>query len=176
MLSSFSLVEFESIAKGYKEMNNIILNYPVSLFLSRNVCPGRMIFIFKGNESDILEIDKYFKSKNFSSIYILNIQEEIIEKINTVNKTKNISSLMICEFKNSIYAMKASDLCIKEANIDLIKLEFRIGLFGKSISVFSGLLSNLQSSKTKILDNFSNKDIVAIEIIENPVGELIKCI
>ncbi|OLR65527.1 BMC domain-containing protein [Peptoniphilus porci] len=176
MLSSFLLAEFQSIATGYKEMNNILLNYPVDLFLSKNICPGRMLFIFNGNESDILEIDKYFKSKKISSIYILNIHEEIIEKINTTKKPTNISSFMICEFKNSICAMKASDLCVKEANIELVKLEFRIGLFGKSISVFNGLLSSLQSSKIAILDNLSNNDIVAIEIIENPVGELIKCI
>ena len=83
---------------------------------------------------------------------------------------------MICEFKNSISAIKASDLCLKESNISLVKIHFQIGLFGKGITILSGLLSGLENSKKIILDNFSNRDIIALEIIENPVGELIKCI
>ncbi|MBU5669778.1 BMC domain-containing protein [Peptoniphilus sp. MSJ-1] len=178
MLSSFLLVEFPSIAIGYKEINDIILNYPVYLFLSRNVCPGRIVFILNGNDNDILDIHNYFKTNKILSIDILNVEEEVIAKINKNTKASDISksSLMMCEFKNSISAIKASDLVFKAANVSLLKISFRVGLFGKSIAIFSGLLSDLESSKTIILDNFTNKDVVALEIIENPVGELLEWI
>lgn len=176
MDSSYLLVEFSSIAIGYKEVNFIILNYPVELFMTKNICPGHILFIFKGGDHDVLEIKKYLREKNISTIPVLNIHEDIMKRINTSDKSLKISSLMICEFKNSISAIKASDLCLKESNISLVKIHFQIGLFGKGITILSGLLSGLENSKKIILDNFSNKGIIALEIIENPVGELIKCI
>ena len=83
---------------------------------------------------------------------------------------------MICEFKNSISAIKASDLCLKASGVSIIKIHFQVGLFGKGILILSGLLSSLENSKETILNNFSDKEIIALEIIENPVEELIKCI
>ena len=176
MDSSYLLVEFRSIALGYKEVNSIILNYPVELFLVKNICPGSILFIFKGNDHDILGIKNYLKEKNISALPILNIHEGVIGRINSPDKSIKISSLMICEFKNSISAIKASELCLKASGVSIIKIHFQVGLFGKGILILSGLLSSLENSKETILNNFSDKEIVALEIIENPVEELIKCI
>lgn len=176
MNSSYLLTEFSSIAIGYRELNCIILNYPIELFLVKNICPGNILFIFKGNDHDVLEIKKYLKGKNISALSLLNIHEAVISRINSTDKSGKIFSLMICEFKNSISAIKASDLCLKESDISLIKIHFQVGLFGKGIIILNGLFSSLEKSKETILNNFSNRDIVALEIIENPVEELIKCI
>ena len=54
MDSSYLLVEFSSIAIGYKEVNFIILNYPVELFITKNICPGHILFIYKGGDHEVL--------------------------------------------------------------------------------------------------------------------------
>ncbi|MDY2987879.1 MAG: BMC domain protein [Peptoniphilus sp.] len=176
MNKSFILIEFNQISKSYEILNDILLNYPVKIFLSKNICPGRILFILEGFDSDLISINIFCKDNHVNSDLVLNISKDIIKIINKNPSFKNFSSLFVLESKNSITAIKAADICNKYSNINLLKIQINLGLFGKGLFFAQGELSSTKQCSKLISKFFNENDIINTSIIERPTQELLKII
>lgn len=174
---SICLLEFRSIAQTFAILNELILGFPVNVFLNRRICPGKYIILLDGNESDIAGCVNYVKDiKNITWRIVNSISSETCHALRHKVAISSNTPIGIFEFTNSCDAIKWADIAIKKSGLIINRIEFTIGLFGKGILVCSGTNASLQDFKNYMGENIKNKNIVDMEIISRPTEELIKLI
>lgn len=174
MNKSICLLEFKNISSAFAVLNELLLEFPVNLFLNRRMCPGRYIILLEGNENDVEECVKYLISKK--NIYAKPLHSISCEVINAL-KRKSLPEFDACigvfEFTHAIDAIKMADLGIKKEGVTINKIDFSIGLFGKGLLLCSGTNAQLYNFKNFVLNSLTSKDIVGLEVISRPCQELI---
>lgn len=178
MDKSLALLEFNPITTGYIVVDKLLKTFSVDLIRHNRICPGALLSILSGNTEDINEIVQFCTENKIRCQSILNISEEIISYIdkNTLKKANNsapIVNIGIFETRHCLHAIKAADVMIKASAIQVEKLDFSLGLYGKGLLIISGNISDLKSA-IKMAEQFvPEHDIMQSAIIPNVAPELI---
>ncbi len=173
-MKSICLLEFKNISSALSILNDLLLKFPVQIFMNRRICPGRYIILLEGNESDVEECVKYSSAlKTVCSKPIHSISDEVISTLKKKTLPKSGDSIAVFEFIHAIDAIRMADLGIKKDGVIINKIDFSIGLFGKGLLFCSGNNAELNNFKNSVLDFLPEKDIIGLEIISRPCQELI---
>ena len=66
---SVGMLEFPHIAEGYKNIDYIMKHFSISTLKLQRICPGRLLFIFSADTSDVVNIIKeYTFAKNLTEL------------------------------------------------------------------------------------------------------------
>ena len=173
---SVGILEFPHIAEGYKNIDYIMKHFSISTLKLQRICPGRLLFIFSADTSDVVNIMKEYKDNKRKILYssVTGISEKCIESLSSRNKVDDFSDLGIVEIKNCVNTIKVADMILKTSSSEILKIDMGLGLFGKGLVFFVGSISNIKSAIDTINDNFSKEEIVSTEIISNPVDDFKK--
>ncbi len=173
MSKSFIIMEFNKISRGYELTNNILLNYPVEIYKLNNICPGKLLVIIGGQESDIKAISA-LDEKDMKSQPVFNVSPSIVEALVQKKDKKDIRSLLIGEFRTVGQGIYGADLAYKNNLVEVYRLDLSLGLFGKSIVYFSGQVADLKNCQKDLEKNLSSGQIVNLALIERPRRELLE--
>ncbi len=166
MYTSLALIQFKSISVGYFSLDKILKTLPVEILKITNVCPGALFIVLSGVESDILSCKQICENINCHFQKIDNVNENVIDLIkHRHNKIPTYKNVAIIETTKCIDAFKIADLCLKNNSIEVFRLDYMLGLFGKGVLFLSGNLSELNSSVDKIKQSIKDKKILNISII-----------
>ncbi|WP_300277321.1 BMC domain-containing protein [Peptacetobacter sp.] len=173
---SVGIFEFPSIAKGYKNIDYIMKQFNISVIKIQKICPGRLLFIFSADTSDVKNILEEYKDNSEKILFTsaCGVCKECIDILSKCNKIKNFSDLGILELRNSVNIIKAADIILKSSSSKILKLDIGLGLFGKGVIYFVGSVSNLESAINSIKSEIKSDDIISSQIISNPVDDFKK--
>lgn len=173
---SVGILEFPHIAEGYKNIDYIMKHFSISTLKLQRICPGRLLFIFSADTSDVVNIMKEYKDNKRKILYssVTGISEKCIEALSSRNKVNDFSDLGIVEVKNCVNTIKVADMILKTSSSEILKIDMGLGLFGKGLVFFVGSISNIRVAIDTINDNFSKEEIISTEIISNPVDDFKK--
>lgn len=173
---SIGILEFPNIAEGYKNIDYIMKQFSISTIKIQKICPGRLLFIFSADTSDITNIMKEYKNNERKILYssVTGISKECIDSIAHRKNISDFSDLGIIEVKNCVNTIKIADMILKTSSSEILKIDMGLGLFGKGLIFFIGTISNIKSAIGAINANFSDNEIVSSEIISNPVDDFKK--
>lgn len=176
---SIGLLEIKSIAVGIQSADAMLKRASVQLLLATPICPGKYSIIVSGNTADIegamgagmQSAGTYIVSNHI----INNAHSSLSTAISGVSSIEKLLSLGIVETIDALTAVRAGDIAVKSANIELIEIRIARGLGGKGFLTFTGEVSAVRSAVNNcLIELMDTGEIISHCVVPSPHPDMIK--
>ncbi|WP_206459828.1 BMC domain-containing protein [Anaerovorax sp. IOR16] len=142
MANAIGMVELNSIARGIEVCDYMVKAAQVELLRASTVCPGKYIIVV-GGETGAVEAamkEGILRSGECAvdTLFIPNIDQQVILAINMTNPVENLGAVGVLEFYSIASTIIAADAAAKAANITLIEVRMGCAIGGKGIVTLTG--------------------------------------
>ncbi len=177
--TSIGAIEFNSIAQGILATDFMLKAASVENFLSKTLCPGKFITIISGLVSDVeasIEAGKRVGGRFIVDEFIIRrVHEEVFPALFGIGEIEEIEAVGVIETYSVSSAILSADKVLKTASVKLIEIKMASGIGGKGVVIFTGSVSDVESSiKAGVDKAVYLGEYVSHIIIPRPHGELIK--
>ena len=178
---AIGIIELASIYKGFEVQDTILKQARVEKLLARTICSGKYLIIVKGEIADVedcLELAR--KVGDFAivnALYIPNVDEKIFSAITgcTTLDLKDVDAMVLLETFSVAAVIKAADLAVKEAGIDVPRIHVAMAVGGKGFAVLTGDDESLKSAIVPALDFLKDDGSLAgYTLITNPHPDVLR--
>ncbi len=141
-MQAVGVIELKSIAKGVEAADAALKSAGVTLISARPACPGKYEIILTGAIADVTAAADHVKGRFGSAMVDSSVMGRIDERViaalfGTQTGAKG-GSLGIIETYSAASAIKAADLAVKTAKIEIFDLRVSRGMGGKGIVMVTG--------------------------------------
>ena len=147
---ALAMVEFSSIAAGIQAADAMVKRAPIETIRAGTVQPGKYLVLIGGLTADVEE--SLAAGREIGSeavldfVYLPRVHPEVVEAIGGGRVPRPIDALGVVETTTVAAAIQAADFGIKGANVRLVEVRLADGLGGKGITLFSGLLEDVEAA------------------------------
>ena len=142
MYQAIGIIELKSIAKGIEATDAALKSAGIRLVQAHPSCPGKYEIILTGAISDVtaaVEVVKArFDDRMIDSTVIGRIDEQVIRALFGTQSGVKQGSLGLIETYSAASAIKAGDIAVKTARVELYDLRVSRGMGGKGMVVITG--------------------------------------
>lgn len=178
MSKSIGTIDFKSIAKGIEVADEMVKKADVDVLYLKTICPGRFLVILTGDEGAIrTTLDHGIFSGQghiIDSCIINSVHNNIIQALKSRFVTKANGAIGVMETNSVSSGLKALDIALKGANLNLVKLQVASGISGKLVYIISGGLSDVEHGINIAKEAIEEKRIVHASVIPSPDELIIK--
>ncbi len=142
MFKSIAVIELKSIPKGVEATDAALKSAGVDMVSAHPACPGKYEIILTGTISDVTAAVNHVKSR-FEG-YIIDasvmgvIDEAVIKALFSTNTAERVGSLGLIETFSAASAIKAADIAVKTARVQIYDLRVSRGMGGKGVVLITG--------------------------------------
>ena len=183
--NALGLIELASIGKGFEVQDAILKAANVEKLIARTICSGKYFIAIRGEVADVeasvavgIEIGGF---AIVNSATIPNLDPKVFPAIvgNTVfDQGKNaahVGALLIIETFSVVSAIKAADIAVKEAELDLLRVHVAMAIGGKGFLVITGDISSLEAAAQPAVAYCKEDGLLAgYSLIKNPHEDVLK--
>ncbi len=165
MSKSIGAIDFKSIAKGIEVADEMVKKADVDVLYIKTICAIRTTLdhgIFSG-QGHIID-----------SCIINSVHNNIIQALKSRFVTKANGAIGVMETNSVSSGLKALDIALKGANLNLVKLQVASGISGKLVYIISGGLSDVEHGINIAKEAIEEKRIVHASVIPSPDELIIK--
>ncbi len=142
MYQAVGIIELKSIAKGVEACDSALKSAGVSLVSAHPACPGKYEIILTGAIADVdaavSNIKQRFESMIIDTSVMGRIDPQVISALFGTEPTKKSGSLGTIETYSAASAIKAADIAVKTAKVDIYDLRVSRGMGGKGLVMITG--------------------------------------
>lgn len=142
MYQAVSVIELKSIAKGIEATDAALKSAGIRLVSAHPACPGKFEMILTGAIADVTaatdHVKERFDQNMIDSSIMGRIDEQVIVALLGTNAPEKHGSLGIIETFSAASAIKAADIAVKTAKVDIYELRVSRGMGGKGIVLLTG--------------------------------------
>ena len=147
---ALALVEFSSIAGGILAADAMIKKAPINVIKTGTVQPGKYLVLIGGSVADVEESlaagemvgERYI----LDTIFLPDVHPEVVNSIGGGRIPDANDAVGVIETTTVSAAIHAADAGIKGAYVHLIEVRLADGLGGKGITLFSGLVADVEAA------------------------------
>lgn len=182
--SAVGVVELSGISKGYQVLDAMLKSSNVKKLIARTICSGKYFIAVSGSVSDVGNaIEVAVEQGSYAIVNattIPNIDKQVFPALSGAPMVKaidnkNIGALLIIETFSVVSAIRAADMAVKEADIDLLRVHAAMAVGGKGFIVATGEISALESAMESAKYFFKADGMLAdYAIIKNPQEDMLK--
>ncbi len=179
--NAIGIIELASIFKGFEVQDMVLKSANVEKLIARTICSGKFLFMVRGEISDVescLEVARDIGGFSIVNVLIIpNVHDKVFPAIagSTTLDSPEVGGMLIIETFSVASAVKAADIAVKEADIDLLRIQIAMAIGGKGFVVFTGDVEALESAVFPVLDYIKEEGmLVGYTLIKNPHHELLK--
>jgi microcompartment protein CcmL/EutN len=182
--NAVGIIELGSIYKGFEVQDAVLKAANVEKIVARTICSGKYFMLVRGNVGDVeTAISVASKVGGFSVInlaVIPNVDPRVFPAIagSTVLELptqKHVGALLILETFSVVSAIKAADIAVKEAELELLRVHVAMAVGGKGFVVITGDEGALQSAARPAVEYCRQEGMLAgYAIIRNPHEEVLR--
>ena len=142
MLYAVGVVELKSIAEGIKACDGALKAANIRLVSAHPSCPGKYEIVLTGSISNVTASVEYIRD-SFSK-YIIDssvmgrIDENVVKALFGTQQEAGKGSLGVIETFSAASAIKAADVAVKTAKVEIYDLRISRGMGGKGIVIMTG--------------------------------------
>lgn len=142
MLYAVGVMELKSIAKGIEACDAALKSAGIRLVSAHPACPGKYEIILTGSISDVSAAVDHVK--NGYETYIIDvsimgrIDEQVVKALFGTQAEAGRGALGVVETFSAASAIKAADLAVKTARVEIYDLRVSRGMGGKGILLITG--------------------------------------
>ena len=142
MIQAVGVIELKSIAKGVEAADAALKSAGVTLISAHPACPGKYEIVLTGAIADVTAAVEHvlgrFGSTMVDSSVMGRIDERVIAALFGTQSASREGSLGIIETFSAASAIKAADIAVKTAKVEIYDLRVSRGMGGKGVVMVTG--------------------------------------
>ena len=142
MYQAVGIIELKSIAKGIEACDSALKSAGIRLVSAHPSCPGKYEIIITGTISNVTASADVVKSRYESAIIdssiMGRIDEQVISALFGTQSGVKKGALGVLETYSAASAIKAADIAVKTAKVEIYDLRVSRGMGGKGIVMVTG--------------------------------------
>ncbi len=150
MFKAIGVIELKNIPKGVEAADAALKSAGVQMVSAHPSCPGKYEIILTGSISNVTASVDHVKEK-FEK-YIIDcsvmgrIDEQVITALFGTQKTEKKGALGLIETFSAATTIKASDIAVKTARVDIFDLRVSRGMGGKGVVMLTGEIGDVTAA------------------------------
>ena len=150
MFKAIGVIELKSVPKGVEATDAALKSAGVDVVSAHPACPGKYEIILTGSISNVTAsvehvLDK-FGSYVIDSSVMGRIDEQVITALFGTQKSEKTGSLGLIETFSAATTIKASDIAVKTAKVDIFDLRVSRGMGGKGVFLITGEVGDVTAA------------------------------
>ena len=142
MYKSICVIELKSIPKGVEATDAALKSAGVELIAAHPSCPGKYEIVLTGSISNVTAAVSHvlarFESYVIDSSIMGRIDEQVIKAVFGTQTTEKKGSLGLIETFSAASCIKAADIAVKTAKVEIFDLRVSRGMGGKGMVILTG--------------------------------------
>ena len=150
MYKAIGIIELKSIPKGVEAADAALKSAGVEMVSSHPSCPGKYEIILTGSISNVTaavsHVTAKFEGYVIDSSVIGRIEEQVISALFGTHAAERKGSLGLLETYSAASAIKAADIAVKTARVEIYDLRVSRGMGGKGILMVTGDIGDVTAA------------------------------
>lgn len=150
MFHAIGVIELKNVPKGVEATDDALKSAGVTLVTAHPSCPGKYEIILTGSISDVTaattHVLKKFDGYVIDSSIMGRIDQSVIKALFGTEKSEKSGSLGILETFSAATCIKAADLAVKTAKVEIYDLRVSRGLGGKGVFLITGEVGDVTAA------------------------------
>lgn len=150
MFKAIGVIELKSIPKGVEATDAALKSAGVQVVSAHPSCPGKYEMILTGSISNVTASVEHVKEKfeNYiiDSSIMGRIDEQVITALFGTQKSEKKGSLGLIETFSAATTIKAADIAVKTARVDIYDLRVSRGMGGKGVVMLTGEVGDVTAA------------------------------
>lgn len=150
MFKSVGVIELKSIPKGVEATDAALKSAGVQVVSAHPSCPGKYEMILTGSISNVTAAVQHVLSKFdgyvIDSAIMGRIDEQVITALFGTQKTERKGSLGLIETFSAATTIKAADIAVKTARVEIFDLRVSRGMGGKGVVMITGEVGDVTAA------------------------------
>lgn len=171
MFKAIGVIELKSIPKGVEATDAALKSAGVELVSAHPSCPGKYEMILTGSISNVTAAVSHvlakFEGYVIDSSVMGRIDEQVIKALFGTQKSERKGSLGLIETYSAATTIKAADIAVKTARVEIFDLRVSRGMGGKGVVMLTGEVGDVTaaveagSAYAKTTGQLSSESIIA---------------
>ena len=171
MYQAVGVIELKSIAKGVEATDAALKSAGISLVSAHPACPGKFEIILTGTISNVTaaveHVRERFEERMVDYSIMGRIDEQVIAALFGTQTGEKKGSLGIIETYSAASAIKAADIAVKTAKVDIFELRVSRGMGGKGVVMLTGDVGDVSAAveagaaHAEAQGTFTGKSVIA---------------
>lgn len=150
MFKAIGVIELKSIPKGVEATDAALKSAGVQMVSAHPSCPGKYEIILTGSISNVTASVSHVLSKFdgyvIDSSIMGRIDEQVITALFGTQKTERKGSLGLIETFSAATTIKAADIAVKTAKVEIYDLRVSRGMGGKGVVMITGEIGDVAAA------------------------------
>ena len=150
MYKAIGVIELKSIPKGVEAADAALKSAGVDMVSSHPSCPGKYEIILTGSISNVTaavsHVTSKFEGYVIDSSIMGRIEEQVISALFGTHAAERSGSLGLIETYSASSAIKAADIAVKTARVEIYDLRVSRGMGGKGVVMLTGDIGDVTAA------------------------------
>ena len=150
MFRAIGVIELKNIPKGVEATDAALKSAGVQVVAAHPSCPGKYEIILTGSISNVTASVSHVLSKFdgyvIDSSIMGRIDEQVIAALFGTQKTERKGALGLIETFSAATTIKAADLAVKTAKVEIFDLRVSRGMGGKGVVMITGEIGDVAAA------------------------------
>ncbi|MBQ7412575.1 MAG: BMC domain-containing protein [Clostridia bacterium] len=150
MYKAIGVIELKSIPKGVEAADDALKSAGIDMVSAHPSCPGKYEIILAGAIADVSVAVEHVLSKFdgyvIDSSVMGRIDEQVIKALFGTQEGERKGSLGLIETFSAASAIKAADIAVKTARVQIYDLRVSRGMGGKGVVMITGDVGDVTAS------------------------------
>ena len=150
MFKAIGVIELKSVPKGVEATDAALKSAGVDVVSAHPACPGKYEIILTGSISNVTASVSHVLSKFdgyvIDSSIMGRIDEQVIAALFGTQKTERKGALGLIETFSAATTIKAADLAVKTAKVEIFDLRVSRGMGGKGVVMLTGEIGDVAAA------------------------------
>ena len=150
MFKAIGVIELKSIPKGVEATDAALKSAGVELIAAHPSCPGKYEIILTGSISNVTAAVNHVQAKFdgyiIDSSIMGRIDEQVIKALFGTQTGERKGSLGLIETFSAASCIKAADLAVKTARVEIFDLRVSRGMGGKGVVMLTGEVGDVTAA------------------------------
>ena len=150
MFKSIGVIELKNVPKGVEATDDALKSAGVEMVSAHPSCPGKYEIILTGSISNVTaaidHVTGKFENYVIDSSVMGRIAEQVITALFGTQQSEKKGSLGLIETFSAATCIKAADIAVKTARVEIFDLRVSRGLGGKGVVIITGEIGDVTAA------------------------------
>lgn len=150
MYKAIGVIELKSIPKGVEAADAALKSSGVEMVSAHPSCPGKYEIILTGSISNVdaavSHVVSRFDGYVIDSSVMGRIDEQVVKALFGTQTSERTGSLGLVETFSAASAIKAADIAVKTARVEIYDLRVSRGMGGKGVVMITGEIGDVTAA------------------------------